>query len=81
MSDYYRHRVARTAGALYSDPAKARKRRRCDGHMASEPHWIEVGDPVVYSALPPDHPDIGNVGWWHSSFCADCAPLPKDGAA
>lgn len=69
-------RVARTPGALYADePAIARKRRRCDGHLA-EPHWIEPGDPIYHCALPPNHSDIGNTGWWHSTFCADCAPLP-----
>ncbi len=73
MSDRYRHRVSRTHGALYG-MAVARRRYRCDGHMASERHWIEAGEPYVASALPPDHPDIGNIGWWHHRFCMECAP-------
>lgn len=67
-------RVTATPGALYSNPRRASKRRRCDGHLAREKHWINVGDPIVWSALPPDHGDIGNIGWWHNAFCADCAP-------
>ena len=70
----YRYRVVRTRGALYSVAVSA-KRRRCDGHMASERHWIEAGDRYVASALPPDHSDIGNVGWWHHNFCMECAPI------
>lgn len=66
-------RVRKTDGALYGAPRVARKRRRCDGHLTDR-HWIEVGDLVVPSALPPDHPDIGNTGWWHHWFCIDCAP-------
>jgi len=69
-----RVRTARTAGAMYSKPRRARKRRRCDGHLA-ERHWIEPGDLIVYSALPPDS-EIGNVGWWHSVMCIDCTPAP-----
>lgn len=68
-------RVMPTPGALYSEPRESRKRRRCDGHLA-DPHWIEVGDRVVWSALPPENPDIGNTGWWHAAFCSDCAPAP-----
>lgn len=77
MSAYspeFRGRVARTHGALYSEPRRAQKRRMCDGHLA-EPHMIEVGDSIVWSALPPGNSEIGNIGWWHSAFCADCAPL------
>jgi len=58
---------------MYSQPRKCIKRRRCSGHMA-DPHWIEVGDPMVCSALPPMSSDYGNVGWWHSFFCMECAP-------
>lgn len=73
MSDRYRVRVALTHGALYG-VARSIKRRRCDGHMASEAHWIEAGDRYVASALPPDHPEICNAGWWHLVFCMECAP-------
>lgn len=69
----YRGRTSATPGCLYGKPRRAKKRRRCDGHMA-EPHWIEVGDLLVWSALPPDHNEIGNLGWWHHAFCMDCAP-------
>jgi hypothetical protein len=70
----YRIRVVRTHGALYG-VVRARKRHRCDGHMASERHWIEAGDDYVASALPPDHPEINNVGWWHHRYCMECAPI------
>lgn len=66
-------RVARTPGTLYAAPRAAGKRRRCDGHL-TDPHWIEVGDQIIWSALPPDTDDIGNPGWWHAAFFAACAP-------
>lgn len=69
----YRHRVAKSFGALYG-VRRATKRYRCDGHLASEPHWIAQGALYVVSALPPDDPEIGNVGWWHARFCVECAP-------
>lgn len=65
--------VTATPGALYGKPVTARKRRRCDGHLADERHWIEPGDRFVWSALPPDS-DIGNPGWWHNALCLACAP-------
>ena len=65
-------RVVRTPGALYG-AAVSRKRRRCDGHMAPEQHWIKPGQQYVASALPPDS-EIGNKGWWHHSYCMDCCP-------
>jgi hypothetical protein len=73
-------RVVKTFGALYG-VATARKRFWCDGHLARERHRIMPGDRYVASALPPDHPDIGNVDWWHHRFCMDCAPIEyADGA-
>ena len=67
-------RVTKTSGALYSVPRVSKRRRRCDGHL-TERHWIEKGDLVVWSSLPPDNPEIGNEGWWHAAFCvATCAP-------
>jgi hypothetical protein len=65
--------VGVTPGVLYSPPRPSQKRRRCDGHLA-DPHWIQPGDLIVWSALPPNHPDIGNAGWWHHVYCMDCAP-------
>ena len=79
--DYYRHRVSKEDYALYG-VARAKKRYPCDGHMASEPHWIEVGETYVASALPPDS-EIGNAEWWHARFCVECAPadlVPRGGA-
>jgi hypothetical protein len=70
-----RRRTSATPGAIYRAPKVSRRRRRCSGHLA-EPHWIEVGDLVVHSSLPPNNPDIGNEGWWHAAFCLDCAPTP-----
>jgi hypothetical protein len=67
-------RTSPTPGALYKPPRPARKRRRCSGHLA-EPHWIEIGDLVVWSSLPPNNAEIGNEGWWHARFCLDCAPI------
>ncbi len=71
------HHVTASPGALYGKPRRSMKRRVCDGHLADERHWIEPGDLVVWSALPPDSDDIGNIGWWHMKFCLDCAPLGK----
>ena len=65
--------VLPSAGALYGKPRVCRKRRRCDGHLADR-HWIEPGDLLMPSALPPDDPEIGNIGWWHAFYCADCWP-------
>jgi len=67
-------RVVSTSGALYGEPRVAKKRRRCDGHLVDR-HWIEAGEWIVHSALPPGDSDIGNVGWWHHSFCIRCAPV------
>lgn len=67
------HRVTRTPEALYSAPRTARKRRRCDGHLAPARHWIEPGDQITWSSLPPDS-DFGNERWWHHAYCANCAP-------
>lgn len=67
-------RTSPTPGALYSEPRVSRKRRRCSGHL-SDPHWIEVGELVVWSSLPPNDPEIGNEGWWHARFCLACAPV------
>lgn len=74
MSAEDRQRVARGDSILWSTPRRAQKRRPCDGHLARERHWIEQGDVIVWSALPPDSPEIGNTRWWHAAFCADCAP-------
>lgn len=68
------HRVIRTAGTLHRR-ATAQKRYRCDGHLYPERHYIEPGDLYIRSALPPDHPDIGNIGWWTHRFCMDCCPI------
>jgi len=73
VSARYRFRVTKSFGALYG-VRRAQKRHRCDGHMASERHWIEAGEMYVASALPPDDPEIGNIGWWHARFCSECAP-------
>ena len=70
-------RVRLTTDAIYSPARRCQKRRRCDGHLA-ERHWIEVGDPIYWSALPPNS-EIGNTGWWHSAFCQDCAPVTEGG--
>lgn len=52
----------------------ARKRYRCDGHLTDVKHFIEPGEKYVANALPPDHPDISNSGWWHLRVCKDCCP-------
>ena len=66
-----------TPGAIYRKPRTARRRRRCSGHLA-ETHFIEVGDQVVTSSLPPNS-DVGNPGWWHAAFCLECAPVVDGG--
>lgn len=72
-TDLARTRVGRNPDALQSPARRCKKRRRCDGHLA-ERHWIDVGDPIYWSALPPNS-EIGNLRWWHAAFCKDCAPL------
>lgn len=67
-------RVSTTPGSMQT-VVTARKRRRCDGHLTSERHWIEPGERCVASALPPDNPEVGNIGWWHAWFCMDCCPV------
>lgn len=69
-----RTRVGATPGTIFAKPRPSRRRRRCQSHLSDE-HWIEVGDLQVWSSLPPNNPDIGNAGWWHSVFCMECAPL------
>ena len=66
-------RVVAHFGELYSTPRRAQKRRRCDGHLAPV-HWINPGDLVMVSALPPGDPEIGNDHWLHAWFCAHCWP-------
>lgn len=66
-------RVIKTPGVLYGKQQTCRKRRRCDG-IAYERHWIEVGRPIVWAALPPGHSEIANDGWWHHAYCEHCAP-------
>ena len=67
------YRTAATPGALYG-VTTARKRRRCDGHLNPERHFIEPGEQYMASALPPGNSDICNDGWLHAHFCMDCAP-------
>ena len=69
-----RIRVRFTPGSIHG-VVTAQKRHRCDGHLSRDRHWIEPGDRYVANALPPDHPDVGNVGWWHSRLCMDCCPV------
>lgn len=70
-------RVIAHHGALYGKPRVCRRRRRCDGHLI-ERHWIEVGELVMPSALPPDDPEVCNAGWLHSWFCVNCWPETGD---
>ena len=67
-------RVANTPGSIVR-VVTANKRHRCDGHMNPVSHHIEPGDNYVATALPPNHIDIGNLGWWHNRFCMDCCPV------
>lgn len=66
------YRTTASAEALYG-VRTARRRRRCDGHLNPERHWILPGQTYVASALPPDS-EIGNTRWWHIYLCLDCAP-------
>lgn len=72
----YRPRVAFTPGSIQG-VLTARKRHICQSHMADR-HYIDPGQQYVANALPPDHPDIGNVGWWHLRVCLDCCPAEFD---
>ena len=66
-------RVTFTPGTL-TKVNRARRRFRCEGHIAPLPHFIQPGERYVRSSLPPDHPDINNDGWWHMRFCLSCCP-------
>lgn len=66
-------RITRNHEALYSGPRTARLRRRCDGHLTTR-HWIESGEQIVQSALPPDT-WLGNTRWLHATYCMRCAPI------
>lgn len=62
-----------TFDAIYGQPRRCRKRRVCSGHLR-ERHYIEVGELVVWSALPPGS-EIENIGWWHHAYCSKCWPV------
>lgn len=70
-------RVQFTPGSI-AGVVTARRRRVCQSHMADEQHYIEAGQPYVANALPPHHPEIGNLGWWHLVVCMDCCPVEYD---
>jgi hypothetical protein len=71
-------RVVFTFGSL-SGVVTARKRHRCDSHLADR-HFIEAGQRYVANALPPGDSDIGNDHWLHSSICMDCCPAQYAGS-
>lgn len=54
---------------------RARRTYPCDGE--GYPYGcdgpIGRGDLYVRSALPPDDPEVGNVGWWVLRYCTRCA--------
>jgi hypothetical protein len=66
-------RVISGPGQLWSRPRISAKRRRCEWELPGS-HWIEVGQPIVWCAVPPNHPDLGNTRWLHAGLCLDCAP-------
>ncbi len=72
-----RSRVAFTPGSIPT-MKKSRRRFRCDCHLCDDTHHIEPEQRYVYNALPPRHPDIGNVGWWHFRARLDCCPIEYD---
>jgi hypothetical protein len=67
-------RVTFTQGAL-TKVNTARRRFRCEGHIADVEHFIEMGQRYVRTSLPPDHPEINNDAWWHMRFCMACCPV------
>lgn len=47
---------------------KARKSYRCScGNL------IRRGDKYIDHRCTPDHAEVGNVGWWRSRECSECA--------
>lgn len=70
-------RVVITHGAIVK-VTSARRRFRCEGHLADRTHFIEPGERHVRTSLPPDHPEICNDTWWHMRLCLDCAPAKYD---
>ena len=75
--DHYRARVMLTPGSI-AGLVTAERRHVCDGHLASERHYIESGQQYLATALPPDNPDVGNRRWWHHRLCLDCCPAEYD---
>lgn len=73
----YRPRVAFTPGSIQG-VVTAKKRHRCENHLTDERHYIEPGQRYIANALPPNHPEIGNAGWWHLRMCLDCCPVEHD---
>lgn len=67
-------RVTITFGAL-TKVNTARRRFRCEGHIAPVQHYIDPGQRYVRTSLPPDHPEINNDGWWHMRLCMACCPV------
>lgn len=67
-------RVTITHGAL-AKVNTARRRFRCEGHLAPSTHFIEPGQRYVRTSLPPDNPEINNDTWWHMRLCMDCCPV------
>lgn len=68
-------------------PRRSRKERRCEGCRGR----IGRGAFYLEHVIAPGHEDVGNVGWWRSPECAECAerygrPIlaghaaPEDGA-
>jgi hypothetical protein len=68
-----RPRVVFTFGSI-AGVVTARKRYRCDSHLADR-HFIEPGQRYVASALPPGDQDICNDRWLHERLCMDCCPI------
>lgn len=67
-------RVTFTHGSL-NKVNRARRRFRCDGHIAHVRHFIEPGERYVRTSLPPNHSEINNDGWWRMRFCMACCPV------
>lgn len=57
------------SGLQRATPHRSRKPRRCTGCKGR----IERGDLYLTHVCAPNHPEVGNSGWWRLTECAACA--------
>lgn len=60
---------------MWAHPRRAARTHRCEcGHL------IRIGERYLRHVLTPNHPEVGNVGWWRLAECSECAERCGRGA-